>query len=127
MTGVTIIDVIKIYDISELQLFLCFIPFIVSAIISFVVMYRTTKGLEPWEPAPFPTKIFTIIIAIGASITIVSMLYADKKCPAELVETQYEVKIDSSADFNEVYDKYEIKSKNEDEGTFIVIEKDKNN
>ena len=51
------------------------------------------------------------------------MLYADKQCPAELIETQYEVKIDSSADFNEVYDKYEIKSKNTDTDTFIVVEK----
>ena len=123
MTGVTIIDVIKIYDISDWQLFLCFIPFIISAIISLIMLYRATKDLNPWEPAPFLPKIFTVIIVVGASITIVSMLYADKQCPAELIETQYEVKIDSSADFNEVYDKYEIKSKNTDTGTFIVVEK----
>ena len=122
MTGVTIIDVIKIYDISELQLLLCFIPFIVSAIISFVVMYKATKGLEPWEPAPFPAKVFTIIIAIGASITIGSMLYADKQCPAELVETRYEIKIEDSASFKEVYEKYNIIEEKED--TFIVTEKE---
>ena len=123
MTGVTIIDVIKIYDISDWQLFLCFIPFIISAIISLIMLYRATKDLNPWEPAPFLSKIFTVIIVVGASITIVSMLYADKQCPAELIETQSEVKIESSADFNEVYDKYEIKSKNTDTGTFIVVEK----
>lgn len=124
MTGVTIIDVIKIYDIADWQLFLCFIPFIVSAIISFTIMYKSTKDLNPWELlAPFPTKISTIIVVIGAAITIGSMLYADKQCPAELIETQYEVKIDSSADFNEVYDKYKIKSKNTDTDTFIVVEK----
>jgi len=121
MTGVTIIDVIKIYDIADWQLLLCFIPFIVSAIVSFTIMYKS------WELAPFSTKISTIIVVLGATITIGSMFYADKQCPAELIETQYEVKIDSSADFNEVYDKYEIKSKNENEGTFIVVEKDKNN
>lgn len=123
MTGVTIIDVIKIYDISDWQLLLCFIPFIVSAIISFIIVYKATKDLNPWELAPFSTKISTIIVVIGAAITIGSMLYADKQCPAELIETQYEVKIDSSADFNEVYDKYEIKSKNTDTDTFIVVEK----
>lgn len=123
MTGVTIIDVIKIYDISDWQLLLCFIPFIVSAIISFIIMYKAARDLNPWELAPFSTKISTIIVVIGAAITIGSMLYADKQCPAELIETQYEVKIDSSADFNEVYDKYEIKSKNTDTDTFIVVEK----
>lgn len=123
MTGVTIIDVIKIYDISDWQLLLCLIPFIVSAIISFIIMYKATRDLNPWELAPFSTKISTIIAVIGAAITIGSMLYADKQCPAELIETQYEVKIDSSADFNEVYDKYEIKFKNTDTDTFIVVEK----
>lgn len=123
MTGVTIIDIINIYDISEWQLLLCFIPFIVSAIISFVVMYKATKGLEPWEPAPFPTKVFTIIIAIGASITIGSMLYVDKQCPAELVETRYEIKIEDSASFKEVYEKYNIIE--EKEATFIVTEKNR--
>lgn len=123
MTGVTILDVIEIYDIADWQLFLCFIPFIISAIISFVIMYKSTKGLEPWEPAPFPAKVFTIIIAIGASITIGSMLYADKHCPAKLTETQYEIKIEDSASFKEVYEKYNIIEEKED--TFIVTENNK--
>lgn len=122
MTGVTIIDVIKIYDISDWQLVLCFIPFIVSAIISFAIMYKSARDLNPWELAPFSTKISTIIVVIGAAITIGSMLYADKQCPAELVETRYEIKIEDSASFKEVYEKYNIIEEKED--TFIVTEKE---
>lgn len=122
MTGVTIIDVIKIYDIANWQMVLCFIPFLLSAVISLVIMFKATKGYEPWEPAPFPVKVFMPTIAIGALITICSMLYADKCCPAELVETQYEVRIEGTASFKEVYEKYNIIK--EKEGTFIVTEKE---
>lgn len=123
MTGVTILEVIEIYSIADWQMILSLVPFLISAIISLAIILKATKGYEPWEPAPFPAKPFTIVLVIGAFITTGAMLYADKQCPAKLVETQYEVKIDSSADFNEVYDKYEIKSKNTDTDTFIVVEK----
>ena len=62
MTGVTIIDVIEIYDIANWQMVLCFIPFLLSAVISLFIMFKATKGYEPWEPAPFLSKIFTVII-----------------------------------------------------------------
>lgn len=127
MIGVTIIDSIDIFQLAGWQILVGFIPYIIFAAIGFILMYKfNLKAYISGKPTNFPVK-FVVCVLIGGLISLISILLMDKFCPADYVETQYEIKIEDSASFNEVYEKYEIKSKNEDEGTFIVVEKDKNN
>jgi hypothetical protein len=87
-------------------------------------MYKfNLKAYMSGKPTSFPVK-FVVCVLVGGFISFVFILLMGKFCPANYVETRYEIKIEDSASFNEVYEKYEIKSKNEDEGTFIVVEKE---
>lgn len=127
MIGVTIIDSIDIFQLAGWQILVGFIPYVIFAAIGFILMYKfNLKAYISGKPTGFPVK-FIVCVLAGGLISFVSILLMGKFCPADYVETQYEIRIEDSASFNEIYEKYEIKSKNEDEGTFIVVEKDKNN
>lgn len=120
MTGVTILNTFDIYDISGLQIFISFIPYILAAVLGFVTLNKAFKKNSSGELVKFPVK-FYIILIIGAILTIASVIFLDSKYPAKYVETQYEISIDDTASFNEVYDNYIIIEEKED--TFIVKEK----
>ena len=120
MTGVTILNTFDIYDISGLQIFISFIPYILAAVLGFVVLHKAPKKTSSGDLIKFPVK-FYIIIIIGAILTMASVIFLDSKYPAKYVETQYEVSIDDTASFNEVYDNYIIIEEKED--TFIVKER----
>jgi hypothetical protein len=124
MTGVTIIDSIDIFQLAWWQILVGFIPYIIFAAIGFILMYKfNLKAYMSGKPTSFPVK-FVVCVLAGGFISFVFILLMGKFCPAKYVETQYEIKIEDSASFNEVYKKYEIKSENEDTGTFIVVEKE---
>lgn len=120
MTGVTILNIFDIYDISGLQIFISFIPYILAAVLGFVTLNKAFKKNLSGELVKFPVK-FYIILIIGAILTIASVIFLDSKYPAKYVETQYEISIDDTASFNEVYNNYTIIE--EKENTFIVKEK----
>lgn len=120
MTGVTILNTFDIYDISGLQIFISFIPYILAAVLGFVVLSKAPKKASSGEITKFPVKVYIILI-IGAILTIASVIFLDSKYPAKYVETQYEISIDDTASFNEVYDNYTIIE--EKENTFIVKER----
>jgi lipid-A-disaccharide synthase-like uncharacterized protein len=122
MIGVTIIDSIDIFQLAGWQLLVGFIPYIIFAAIGFILMYKTeSKNTSVTPHASFPVK-FVVYLLIGGFISLVSILLMGKFCPADYVETQYEIRIEDSASFNEVYEKYSIIEEKED--TFIVTEKE---
>lgn len=130
MNGVTILDVIEIYQIAGWQFFIGFSPVIIAAIIVFIRLYLAFKkgtkeeqkrgviNLNYWSPKEFWPLI------VGTIISLATLLYIGNTYPADYVETRYEVKIDDSAFFNEIYNTYSIIE--ERENTFIVKERNKN-
>ena len=129
MNGVTILDTIDIYQVSVWQALLGIAPLIISFIIFSVRLYRAFKkgteedramgvvSSEHWKPKEL------LIVAVGGMITFALMFSFEKFCPAEYVETQYEVSIDETVSFTEFYDKYEVVE--ERDNSFIV--KDRTN
>lgn len=120
MTGVTILSTNDIYNISGLQILISFIPYLLAAVLGFVTVNKAFKKNSSGESVKFPVK-FYIIIIIGATLTMASIIFLDSKYPAKYVETQYEISINDTASFNEVYDNFIIIE--EKENTFIVKEK----
>lgn len=122
MIGVTIVDSIDIFQLAGWQLFVGFIPYVIFAVIGFILMYKfNLKEYTAGRPTGFPVK-FVVCILIGGFISLISILLMNKFCPADYVETQYEIRIEDSASFNEVYEKYNIIEEKED--TFMVTEKE---
>ena len=122
MIGVTIIDSIDIFQLAGRQLLVGFIPYIIFAAIGFILMYKfNLKAYISGKPTGFPVK-FVVCVLVGGFISLISILLMNKFCPADYVETQYEIRIEDSASFNEVYEKYNIIEEKDD--TFIVTEKE---
>jgi hypothetical protein len=126
MSGVAVLETIKVFDLAGWQLFIGFIPYIISCIIVLVRLFKAYKknmeknqnGLEtdiPWHPKEL------LIAVVGAIITVILLICFKNYCPAKYVETQYEIKIENSASFNEVNNKYIILE--EKENTYIVKER----
>ena len=127
MNGVTILDSTDIYKASVWQILITLIPLFVACIIFFVRLHIAFKKGTPEEQARHVVtsdnwKLTDCFIVLGGFIlSLILGASVDIRCPTEYVETQYEVAIDDSANFNEVYDKYIIIEEKED--TFIVKEK----
>ena len=126
MNGVTILETIKIADLSGWQFLIGFIPYIISCIIILVRLFKayrksSEKNQEyletdmPWHPKELLTAV------VGAIITVVLLTCIKNYYPAKYIETQYEIKIEDFVSFNEVNDKYIILE--EKENTFIVKER----
>jgi len=127
MTGVTILDTIEIYQIAGWQFLLGFLPLIVAAIIFFTRQHiafkkgtaedqaRGVVSCEHWHPKEL------LLLVVGGFFSLVLLICLCKVCPADYIETQYEIKVEDTASFNEVYSKYEIIE--EKENTFIVKER----
>lgn len=127
MTGVTILDSTDIYVLANWQLLIVFAPIILSVIILLIRLHKAFKmgtedeqargviSIKNWSPKEL------YILLIGAIISVLLIPFLNEHFPAEYVETQYEIAIDDSANFNEVYNKYIIIEEKED--TFIVKEK----
>jgi hypothetical protein len=127
MNGITILDSIDIYQASGWQSLITLIPFLITTVIFFVRMHIAFKKGTPEEQA---RSVITnnnwslaelLILVGGAVLSFILGDYIDIHCPTKYVETHYEIAIDDSASFNEVYDKYIIIEEKED--TFIVREK----
>ena len=127
MTGVTILDSTDIYQASGWQFLIILIPFLVTIVIYFVRLHIAFKKGTPEEQARSVInsdnwRIADLLILIGGAVlSFILGAYIDIHCPTKYVETQYEIAIDDSASFNEVYNKYNIIEEKED--TFIVKEK----
>ena len=127
ITGVTILDSTDIYVLANWQLFIGFAPLVLAVIILFVRMHKAFKmGTEDEQARSVisnenwsPKELLTLII--GAILSLILIIVLSKYYPSGYLETRYEIKIDDSASFNEVYDKYIIIEEKED--TFIVKEK----
>ncbi len=127
MTEITILDTIDIYQLSGWQFLLALSPMILAAIICFTRMHiafkkgtaeeqaRGVVSFEHWHPKEL------LIILFGTIICIATFICLNTFCPAEYVETQYEVKVSDSASFNKVFKAYTIIE--EKENTYIVKER----
>jgi hypothetical protein len=127
MTGVTILDTIEIYQIAGWQFLLGFLPLIVTAIVFFTRQHVAFKkgtaeeqargiiSCEHWHPKEL------LLLVIGGFLSLAFLLCLGKFCPANYVETQYEISIEDTASFNEVYRTYAILE--EKENTYIVKER----
>lgn len=119
MTGVTIINSFEIYEIADWQFIIGITPLVLSGLISFIMLI---KGIKP--DLGIVKKFIAsshLSVLVGGLISCVLVFVFNYACPAEYVETQYEVSIDDTAAFNAVYDKYNIIE--EKENTFIVVER----
>ena len=125
INGVTILEAFDIYRLAGWQILIGLIPLVLSAIIYFVRLYKTFKSGSEEDQAKglvnMPTKDIFLIF-IGGLISLIFLIILDRNCPTEFVETQYEIKIENSASFNEVYNNYNIIEEKED--TFIVTKKE---
>lgn len=127
LDGVTILNSTDIYQASGWQLLIALSPLLVTIVIFFARMRIAFKKGTPeeqargvitsnnWSPAEL------LILLGGGVLTLIIGMYIDICCPTKYVETQYEIAIDDSASFNEVYNKHIIIEEKED--TFIVKEK----
>lgn len=127
MTGVTILDTIEIYQIAGWQFLLGFLPLIVTAIIFFTRQHiafkkgtaeEQARGLiscEHWHPKEL------LLLVLGGFLSLVFLICLGKFYPADYVETQYEIIIEDTASFNEVYRTYTFLE--EKENTYIVKER----
>ena len=124
MNGITIINSIDINTLAFWQFVVGMIPLIISAIIYFVKLHTALKNRTLEEQnnntVSFDNKNL-LIIFIGGLLSFIFLFSMGKYCPAEYIETQYEIKIDNSVSFYEVYDNYSILA--EKDNTFIVVEK----
>lgn len=124
MNGITIINSTDIYTMAVWQFVVGIIPLIISAIIYFVRLHTALKNRTLEEQnnntVNFDNKNL-LIIFMGGLLSFIFLFSIGKYCPAEYVETQYEIKIGNTASFYEVYDNYSILV--EKENTFIVKEK----
>ena len=125
INGVTILESIDIYQLSGWQILIGLIPLILFTIIYFVRLFKAFKSGSKEDQAKglvnMPAKEIFLIF-IGGLISLIFMIILDRNCPTEFVETQYEIKIEDSASFNEVYNSYNIIEEKED--TFIVVKKE---
>lgn len=124
INGVTILESIDVYQLSGWQILIGLIPLILFTIIYFVRLFKAFKSDSKEDQAKglviMPAKeIF--LICIGGLISLIFIIVLDRNCPTEFVETQYEIRIEDSASFNEVYNNYNIIEEKED--TFIVVKK----
>ena len=129
MNGVTILDTIEIYNVSGWQFVLGMVPLILGAIICFVRMYIAyNKGTEEekanmmisykhWSPKEL------LVVVLGCILSVVLMVCMQKFCPADHVETQYEVSVDKTVSLVDFYDRYTIIEERTD--TFLVKEREK--
>ena len=126
MSGVTVLETIRITDLAGWQFFIGFMPYIISCILVLVRLFKayrknTEENQEyleldiPWHPREL------LIAVMGAIITVILLICFKNYCPAKYIETQYEIKIEDSASFNEVNNKYIILE--EKENTYIVKER----
>lgn len=127
MNGVTILDAIEIYQIAGWQFLLGFLPLIVAAVIFFSRQYiafkkgtpeEQEKGViscEHWHPKEL------LLLVVGGFLSLILLICLGKLCPADYIETQYEIKVEDTASFNEVYSTYTILE--ERENTYIVKER----
>lgn len=127
MTEITILDTVDIYQLSWWQFLLALSPMILAAIICFTRMHIAFKkgtaeeqargviSSEHWHPKELLIPLF------GAIVCIVIVICLNNFCPAEYVETHYEVKVSDSASFNKVFKAYTIIE--EKENTYIVKER----
>ena len=128
MNGITILNTIEIYQIAWWQTLLALLPLVISACICFIRLHNAYKkgtieeqeryiiNGDYWDPREF------IIILVGGFLSIILSIYFANVCPADHVESRYEIQIDNSASFNEVWNKYELIE--EKENTFIVAERE---
>ena len=125
INGVTILESIDIYQLSGWQILIGFIPLCLSTVIYFVRLVKAFKSGSKEDQANglviLPAKELFLIF-IGGLISLIFIIILDRNCPTEFVETQYEIKIEDSASFNEVYNNYIIVEEKED--TFIVAKKE---
>lgn len=127
MNGVTILNTIEIYDLTWWQLLLGVSPLLISATICLIRLYSAFKkgtedeqrrgvvSSEHWHPK----ELFSIVV--GAIFCITLMFCLKNFWPANYVETHYEIKVENSASFKEVYSTYDILETKEN--TFIVKER----
>lgn len=127
MNGITVVDVIEIYELAGWQFILGIIPMMVCATILFVRMYKAFKkgsaeeqaravlSAEHWNPKEL------LWIFLGGLLSFVLLLCLKSYCPADHIETRYEVTIADSVSFNDFYKTYEIVEEHSD--TFIVKER----
>jgi hypothetical protein len=125
MNGVSVINSTDIYNLSGCQFLLGMSPLILSAIIYFYLLHRAFKKGTPEDQEAgrvdfHPRKL--LIIVVGGILSIASVLYMQKFKPDTYIETHYEIKIEDSVPFNEIYNKYIILE--EKENTFIVKERE---
>lgn len=125
INGVTILESIDIYQLSGWQILIGLIPLILFTIIYFIRLFKAFKSGSKEDQAKglvnMPAKEIFLIF-IGGLISLIFIIVLDRNCPTEFVETQYEIRIDDSAYFNEVYNNYNIIEEKED--TFIVTKKE---
>ena len=132
MSGITIIDTIKIYETAWWQLLLGLLPLIIGAVFYFVKWHRALKKGTPAEQAcgvvnadNYSVKDFCksiLVLAIGGILSVVLCVCFANVWPAQYVETKYEVSIDETVSFVEFYDNYIMLEETEN-GTFIVKER----
>lgn len=127
MNGVTILDSIEIYQLAGWQFLLGFIPLAITAAVFFIRQHiafkkgtaeEQARGVisgEHWHPREM------LLLVIGGLLSLALLLCFGKLCPADYIETQYEIKVDDTASFNEVYQTYTILEEKED--TYIVKER----
>ena len=125
MNGITILDTIEVYQLAWWQFFVGLIPlFVATAIYMFSWIYTYKKSSDQ-EKTLMLTRCSVkslILILVGGFLSFISLIFINHKCPAEYVETRYEVKIDENIPFKEVYSNYNIIAEKED--TFIVTKKE---
>lgn len=127
MNGVVVLDSIELYQIAVWQFLLGFLPLIVAAVIFFTRQHiafkkgtaeeqaRGVVSCEHWHPKEL------LLLVVGGFLSLILLLCLGKFCPADYIETHYEIQVDDSASFNEVYNTYTIIEERED--TFIVKER----
>ena len=130
MEGIVILDTIHIYQLAWWQIILMLLPLIGSAIIFFIRLNKAIKKGTPeeqargvvssnnWSPNEF------LITLSGGVLSIILGLLISINCPAQFIETQYEIKIEDSVSFNDFYNSYIILE--EKENTFVVKERKEN-
>ena len=128
MNGINIVDVIEIYELAWWQFILGLTPMIICAVILFIRMYKAFKkgsaeeqarsvlSAEHWHPKEI------LWIFLGGLLSFILLLCLKSYCPADHVETRYEVAVTDSVTFNDFYKTYEIIEARSD--TFIVKERE---
>ena len=130
MEGIVILDTTHIYELAWWQNILMLLPLIGSAVIFFIRLNRAIKKGTPEEQARYivtsdnwSPKEFLITL-IGGLLSIILGLLIRTYCPAQFIETHYEIMIEDSVSFNDVYNSYIILE--EKENTFVVKERKEN-